>query len=165
MRQGLGFDAFYADAYPRVLRAVAPLAGTSAEAQDATQEAFARAYVRWAAVSEADSPEAWVIRVGKNLAISRLRRLRVAARHLFSHREEATDPMPGVVNRVDLVSALDGLPPKQRQILGLHYLEDVSVQDIATRMDMTPGNVKVNLHRGRAALRERLEGGGTHGAQ
>src|SRR5215469_15080635 len=72
------FDEFYANAASRVVRHAFALTGDPAEAQDIAQEAFARAWQRWPAVSRCDSPEAWVRRVATNLAVSRWRKLRVA---------------------------------------------------------------------------------------
>src|SRR5229473_7628061 len=72
------FDEFYSNAAARLVRHGYALTGDMAEAQDIAQEAFARAWQRWSAVRECDSPEAWVRRVATNLSASRWRRIRVA---------------------------------------------------------------------------------------
>lgn len=50
------FDAFYLEARQRVLRCVFLLTGDLGEAQDATQEAFVRAWQRWAALGPLEPP-------------------------------------------------------------------------------------------------------------
>ena len=49
------------------------------------------------------------------------------------------------------------LPTKQAQAVALHYLEDMSVNDIADVLDCSPNTVKVHLHKGRRTLAERLD--------
>ena len=68
------FSAFYAATYQRLLGQLVLLCGDRAEAEDALQEAFARAAVRWHRLRSYEAPEAWVRRVALNLT-------RMAARH------------------------------------------------------------------------------------
>ena len=65
------FDAFFSVSSPRVLRQLMFIAGDAREAEDVTQEAFERAWLRWAAVRKCESPEAWVRTVAHRLAVSR----------------------------------------------------------------------------------------------
>ncbi len=48
------------------------------------------------------------------------------------------------------------LPRRQAQVVTLHYLEDLSVADVAEVLDMAPGTVKKHLHDGRRTLARRL---------
>jgi RNA polymerase sigma-70 factor (ECF subfamily) len=52
--------------------------------------------------------------------------------------------------------AVRRLPDRQAEAIILHYLEELSVAEIAAVMDCAPNTVKVHLHRGRKALAERL---------
>ncbi|WFE58664.1 sigma-70 family RNA polymerase sigma factor [Micromonospora sp. WMMD712] len=70
------------------------------------------------------------------------------------------DPGEAVVVRAELVDALTGLPVLEREILVLHYLEDLSVQDCAQVCQVPVGTVKSRLHRARRLLREHLNGKG-----
>ncbi len=96
----LDFDEFYSGSAARLVRHGYALTGDMAEAQDIAQEAFARAWQRWAMVRDCDSPEAWVRRVATNLAASRWRRIRVARAaggHAAEHacaRRSAPTPSP-----------------------------------------------------------------------
>ena len=60
------FEAFYRDALDPVYRAVLVATRHPERAEDAVQEAFARALQRWDQVSGHDNPRAWVIRVALN---------------------------------------------------------------------------------------------------
>ena len=73
------FDLFYAGTSARILRQLVLLTGSQAEAEDVTQEAFERAWLRWSTVRTCASPEAWVRTVARRLAVSRWRRVRNAS--------------------------------------------------------------------------------------
>jgi RNA polymerase sigma-70 factor, ECF subfamily len=147
----VGFDQFYAAAAMRVVRHAYAMTGNLADAQDLAQEAFARAWQRWDSVSGYDSPEAWVRRVATNLATSRWRRdkaARGAARDLIQ-----AGLLPEVsADTVALVAGLRKLPERQRLVLVLHYLADLSVSQIAAELGCPAGSVKAWLSRGREAL-------------
>jgi DNA-directed RNA polymerase specialized sigma24 family protein len=70
------FEAFYQASYYRLVGQLTVMTGSLEDAEDAVQEAFARASTRWARLREYDAPEAWVRRVALNLATSGLRRTR-----------------------------------------------------------------------------------------
>jgi RNA polymerase sigma-70 factor, ECF subfamily len=56
-----------------------------------------------------------------------------------------------------LREALDGLPPRQRQVVTLRDLEGLSAREVCDVLDISEGNQRVLLHRGRSRLREALE--------
>jgi RNA polymerase sigma-70 factor (ECF subfamily) len=156
------FEDTYRAAFPAIVRSVRPLVDSTDEAVDVVQEAFARAYLRWASSADLDCLEAWVRTVAVNLALSRVRRLRTALRHVASQRtadfDLGEDPTTPVADRIDLVRALRRLPAKQREIVFLHYLSDTSVKDIATQLGISESSVKTTLHRSRSRLHECLGG-------
>ncbi len=55
------------------------------------------------------------------------------------------------------MAALDTLPERQRQVVVLRDLEGLSTPEVAAVLDLSEGNVRVLLHRGRMRLRELLE--------
>jgi RNA polymerase sigma-70 factor (ECF subfamily) len=146
-----GFAEFYHASYRRLAAQVYAYVGSAAEAEDAVQEAYLRAWRRWSVVSRYDDPVAWVRRVAWNLATSHLRRLATAARVL--RRQRPADPVAALSpNHVALVAALRTLPPRQRQAIVLHYIADMSVADVAVELG-TPRNTVLSwLSRGRARL-------------
>jgi RNA polymerase sigma-70 factor (ECF subfamily) len=148
------FDELYQSRYGDVVAMLHALLGDLGEAQDLAQEAFCRAWQRWATVSGYDEPLAWIRRVAMNLATSRWRRLRVARAHL--RRERPTD-VPGLgPDHVALVAALRRLPTDQRRAIVLHHLVDLPVAEVAHELQVAVGTVKSWLHRGRAALAAHL---------
>jgi RNA polymerase sigma-70 factor (ECF subfamily) len=144
------FDEFYLGSAARLVRHGYALTGDMGEAQDIAQEAFARAWQRWAMVRDCDSPEAWVRRVATNLAASRWRRIRVA-RAAAGHTTELHAPEVST-DTVALVSGLRTLPERQRTVLVLHYMCDMTVDQIAAELGCPTGSVKSWLSRGRTAL-------------
>ena len=89
-----GFDEFYRGSRQRVLGFVYVLTGNLAEAQDAVQEAYIRAWQRWPTVSRYDDPEAWLRVVASRIAVSRWRSLRSRARAYLRHGAEESMPAP-----------------------------------------------------------------------
>jgi len=145
------FDEFYAGAGSRLVGQLYAMTGDHAEAQDCVQEAFVKAWARRAHLDADGNPEAWVRTTAWRLSVSRWRRTTATVR-AYVRRGVADDvPEPGS-ERADLVAALRRINAEQRQVLVLHYLCDLSVEQIATETDCPPSTVKTRLHRGRAAL-------------
>jgi RNA polymerase sigma-70 factor (sigma-E family) len=161
------FDAFYRGARQRVLSCVYLVTGDLAEAQDAVQEAFTRAWTRWGVVGRYDEPEAWVRLVACRIATSRWRSMRSRARAYTRHGLSESDVAPPGTERVDVVAALRRLPDDQRVAIALHYLVGLPVADVARQTGAPVGTVKSRLSRGRRALADvltdpRLEPEGHH---
>ncbi len=153
-----GFDAFFAGHYGEVLRAVALAIGDAGRAEDLTQEAFARAFRKWATVAKLERPVAWVYVVALNAERSRWRRERLAPDERVARRPRSPDVAGGVLQAVVLRDALDRLPPRQRAAIVLRYLADLTVVDIAAVMRCAEGTVKATLHHALRNLRIDLEG-------
>ncbi|MEU1808632.1 SigE family RNA polymerase sigma factor [Micromonospora sp. WMMD1076] len=150
-----GFDEFYRGSRQRLLGFVYVLTGNLAEAQDAVQEAYIRAWQRWSTVRGYDDPEAWVRVVASRIAVSRWRSLRSRARAYLRHGAEESMPAPST-DTVEVVAALRRLPEEQRVALALYYLLGMPVAEVARETDAPVGTVKARLSRGRAALAELL---------
>jgi RNA polymerase sigma-70 factor (ECF subfamily) len=150
-----GFDAFYRATRQRMFACVYALTGDAAEAQDALQEAYARAWQRWSTVSGYADAEGWVRTVARRIAVSRWRqaRNRLAAYRRMGAPLSQPGPGPEVVA---LVAALAELPPAQRVTIVLHHLVDLPVAEVARETGVPVGTVKARLSRGRRALAELL---------
>jgi RNA polymerase sigma-70 factor (sigma-E family) len=147
------FDALAAVAY----RVAHRLLGEREDAEDVAQEALARAYARWPSV--AGHAEAWVARVATNLAIGRYRTRRRGAADVGppareGHGAGVADAL--VVDRLGLVDALRRLPRRQREVLVLRYLADLTEQDVADALGTSVGTVKQHAHRATTRLRVEL---------
>jgi RNA polymerase sigma-70 factor (ECF subfamily) len=146
-----GFDTFYRATRQRVYDCLYALTGSPAEAQDAVQEAYARAWQRWNTVGEYADPEAWVRTVARRIAISGWRHFRSGERAY--RRAGPPPPVPGPnPDHVVLVDALSRLSVAHRTAIVLHHLVGMSVVDIAREIGVPEGTVKARLARGRRAL-------------
>ncbi|MFY1700438.1 SigE family RNA polymerase sigma factor [Micromonospora sp. WMMA1923] len=150
-----GFDEFYRGSRQRLLGFVYALTGNLAEAQDAVQEAYIRAWQRWSTVSGYEDPEAWTRVVASRVAVSRWRSLRSRARAYLRHGAVESVAAPST-DTVAVVAALRRLPEEQRVALALYYLIGMPVAEVARETEAPVGTVKARLHRGRAALADLL---------
>jgi RNA polymerase sigma-70 factor, ECF subfamily len=150
------FEEFYQASYPRLVGQLMVLTGNLEDAEDAVQEAFARASTRWARLRAYDAPEAWVRRVALNLATSGRRRTRRQLTALARMLTATAEP-PRSTDRLAIEGGLRRLPLRHRQVLVLHYGADLPVEEIARQLRVPTGTVKSRLARARAALAVHLE--------
>jgi RNA polymerase sigma-70 factor (ECF subfamily) len=155
MRDPGDFDAFYAASVRRVTSQVYAMTGSRAEAEDITQEAFARAWQHWSRVSGYGDPEAWVRTVAFRIRVSIWRK---STNRLIAHRrhgppDQESDLSP---DYVAIVAALRRITPEQRRAIVLHHLVGLSVAEIAAETGVAVGTVKARLSRGRQALAPHL---------
>jgi RNA polymerase sigma-70 factor (ECF subfamily) len=149
------FEEFYAGTVRRMLGQLFPIIGDLHEAEEVVQEAFARASVRWARLRDYDVPEAWVRRVAMNLAADRARTLRRQTSAIL--KLSPPPEVPAVsVEALALAEALRTLPVRQRQVIVLHHLVDLPVEEVARTLGVRDGTVKSLLARGRRALAAKL---------
>lgn len=130
------------------MAAVALVAGSYDVAEDAVQEALARAWERGKTDTIRSLP-AWVTRVSLNLVRSRWRRIRAEA----AARKRLETPIP--TDRVviyDVQRALARLPSRQREVTVLRYYLGMDVGEIAGTLGVNEGTVKTQLFRARRAL-------------
>jgi len=157
------FERFYAAAFGRIAGQLFVVTGDLQDAEDVTQEAFARASVRWSRLRTYDLPEAWVRRVALRLATDRFRQAR---RRLAALRRPNPEPRaPAVsVEALALTEELRALPLGWRKAIVLHHLVGMPVEEAARTLGVPPGTVKTWLARGRRALAARLgeEQGAVH---
>ncbi|HTG48051.1 MAG TPA: RNA polymerase sigma factor [Actinomycetota bacterium] len=146
---------FLAGPFPRVVAAVALVAGSRAAAEDAVAEALARAWERSDRGDAIDSLPAWVTHVALNLSRSRLRRVRAEAR---ARERLVARPGPGRTedDRLDVERALATLPRRQREVVVLHYYLGLPVSEISALRGISEGTVKSTLHRARHAMAQAL---------
>lgn len=135
------------------------LLGNAAEAEDATQEAMARAWAARDDLREPDAFEGWLTRIVANVCRDRLRRRRlVQIVDLEAGGSlESADPFATFLNRDELGAALDALTPDQRIVVVLRFWADLPLEQIAARLDWPLGTVKSRLHHAIAALRAHME--------
>lgn len=148
-----GFERFFASSKGVVFAACLTMVGDEREyAADLTQEAFARALENWPIVSAHANPQAWVLRVARNLSTSHWRRA-MRAVHMGSPR-----PVPPVATEEQVVS--DGtvveimltLPRAQRVSTYLVIVAGYSIEEAARVIGCSASTVRTHLQRAREAL-------------
>ena len=134
------------------------------DAEDVVQETMLKVWNRREDWPQIDSMEAFCLTICRNLALDKTRRMDQHTETLdatidrmdYSH---GADPEAQAVqnDRIRLVRRLiDQLPEKQRTCLQLRDIEGKSYKDIATILDITEQQVKVNIFRGRQAVKEKF---------
>ncbi|MEE8601224.1 RNA polymerase sigma factor [Euzebya tangerina] len=154
---GEDFESVYAEHYTQVLGLAYVMSGRVDVAEEATQDAFIKLLAAMAA-GEVHNPPGWVRTAAVNLARSRLRRARTEFRAVLRLSRRRVEPLEldTTVESEEFWEHVRSLPPRQAEAVALHYLEDRSVRDVASLMDIAEGTAKALLHQGRAGLRRRL---------
>lgn len=131
------------------------------EAEDVTQEVFVRAYTQLATYKPAHKFSTWLLSIASHLAIDQLRRRRFLALPLedVPFLEWITDLGAGpeqsalMGEQQDEIQAyLQRLHSKYRAVIVLRYWYDLSYEEIAAALNLTPALVKARLHRARELL-------------
>lgn len=150
------FAAFVAARYRALVRTGLLMTGDLGHAEDLTQSALIRTYLAWSRLRDPANAEAYTRRT--------LVRLALRARRRGSAGEIAAGTRPGedaILHAgfgreelaMDVRRALAGLPPGQRAVLVLRYLDDQSEADTARLLGISAGTVKSRAARGLASLR------------
>ncbi|WP_222853781.1 RNA polymerase sigma factor [Fodinicola acaciae] len=143
-------------ACPRLVASLYAFTGDLAEAQDAVQEAFVRAAPRESRVMAAQSPEAYLCTMARNVARRRwMRAFQLRQRvEQMAITDRNLSPSP---DRVAVIRALGQLPKTHREALVRYHFGDQSVEDIAGALGASHNTVKSWLARGRTALAALLD--------
>ncbi len=135
------------------------LSGSSADAEDLTQEAFCKAQLNFSQLRDPKRAKPWLFSILRNAYLHRVR----DDRHLSVVPLEAVgdlaEPPPEPLPEIDperLQQALDELPESFRTPIILYYFEDFGYRDIAEQMELPIGTVMSRLARAKAHLRSRL---------
>jgi len=151
------------------------LTGCPAEAEDAAQDAFVRAYswLKSHAVDGTFQLRPWLYRITLNVVRNRLRRRQVPRAPLEAAGTQASQDGPSPAasaerseTRRELTAALAALPQRYREAVLLRHVEDLSYPEAAAVLARPVGTVKSDVHRGlaqlRAALQDQRIGGQVH---
>ena len=150
---GRDLSEFYSAEYPRLVGVLTLYCGDGELANDLAQEAMARACRDWSKVSGLDSPQAWVYRVGMNLAHSWFRRSFTGRRAMASAQGEPTAGDDDVTTRLAVRAEIVRLPRRQRAALVLRYFVDLPVAEVAVLMRCSEGTVRALTSQALSGLR------------
>ena len=160
----------------RIYRVLLGMLRDSDAAQTLTQECFLKAYRRRASFRGEARVDVWLLKIAVNLARDHRRsRWREFWRRSPSPPDEVEnlaqslpDPHASqervLLGREEVAcvwSAVETLPPQQRAVFVLRFVEEMSLEEIAEATSLKLGTVKTHLFRAVHAIRQRLKGGRT----
>jgi RNA polymerase sigma-70 factor (ECF subfamily) len=124
--------------------------------EDLVQDVFLSVYRRVHTLRDAAAFGGWLAQIARNRAADFHRREALNAPLREDHPLPSPDPETDEARRA--LQALRSLPEAYRETLALRLVEGMSGEEIAARTGLSPGSVRVNLHRGMKLLREKLGG-------
>lgn len=156
------FDELIRHYLKKVLRLVYLMVKDRSLAEDITQEVFLLAYKNLGKFRQESSMQTWVYRIAVNEAKKHLRSW--SFRHLFFKSEVDIEVVEGAESavlqndlRTRFAHLVMKLPHNYRQLIVLHYYEELSVEEIAVILEMTTGAVYTKMHRARQKLKALME--------
>jgi RNA polymerase sigma-70 factor, ECF subfamily len=164
------FEAFVRRYQDMVYGTAVRLLGSPAEAEDAAQTVFLKAFERFDEVGASPAAAGWLKTATRNVCLNHLSRYR-ARWQFFSELTRAdggdyadllVSPISHALDlehaelREELERALRALPDHQRVPLVLFHFEELNYQEIADILGASLGKVKTDIHRGREALKRLL---------
>ncbi len=145
------FARLYAD-YVRMVHAILLGRVPRRDVDDLVQDVFITAYTRLAELREPAAFGGWLATIARNRATDYLRQTR--------EQVELPPEMPGgeaiEADTMAILDAIRKLPDAYRDTLLMRLVEGMTGAEIADRSGLTPGSVRVNLHRGMKLLRDKL---------
>jgi RNA polymerase sigma factor (sigma-70 family) len=147
---------------PRLFYFIRRLVHHEADAWDVLQETWVRVLHGIGSLSDPRSLAPWLYRVARNTALGHARSREPPHASLEDHPDaNASDPAGGRLEFEDAEQVHRGLLAlslPHREVLTLYFLEDLSVEEVATVLGVPPGTVKSRLHYAKQALRKVIEG-------
>ena len=138
--------------------------GNVRDAEDATQEAFIRAYQFFERYDLNRPLGPWLVRIAINVCLNRVEGQKVDS-ELDEELSPAADPKPDpeiqtmLRDRDDIVrNELSRLPPRYRAVIELRHFQELSYEEIADVLKRPLSDIKSDLFRARKLLAERLKG-------
>ena len=147
--------------FARAVHAVALAKLAAADAHDVVQDVFAQAHQQLGELREPAAFPGWIMTLARRRAID-AQRLEISRRrrHDGEPASQATAPHPALaLDAHRALTAIRALPESYAEILLMRLVEDLDGYEIAERTGLTPGSVRVTLHRGMTMLRAALQGG------
>jgi len=141
---------------------VAKLIGDQDAALDVLQEVWLKTFRTIGRLAKPQQLRPWLYQLARGLAIDRVRKDRADTRREQEHAADPTvwtdEPIFGVEEADAVHRALDALDLKYREVLVLHFLEELSVSEVAVIVNCPEGTVKSRLYHAKKVLRSALGG-------
>jgi RNA polymerase sigma-70 factor (ECF subfamily) len=159
------YDAFYRAVIKKTVLRAFLLYGDWHQAQDAAQDALMAAYQQWETkISRRPKHEQWlfILRVLANNRNSSLRRMNVHGKamtllHSRLTRSQSIVHVETDIQAREAIRLMRTLPPRQRLIAVLHWVEDMPLAEISSILGISASATREHLARARATLRKQLD--------
>ena len=141
---------------------VASLTGNLDSALDVLQEVWIKAFRGIRKLKDPGSLRSWLYSIAYGIAVDRIRKnyaREQAEKVQFEEFDEAAEQSFAEEDADAIHSALSQIGLKHREVLVLHFLEDLSLAEIATVVGCSEGTVKSRIHYAKRAMKEILSGG------
>lgn len=126
------------------------------DAEDAVQDVFLKYFTSPKSFNDPEHEKAWFIRVTSNYCKDVMRKRTVRSTVGLDEISELEDY--GIEKEGgEVLNSIFALPEKYRAVFVLHYLEQMSVTDVAKSLGLSQSAVKMRLSRGRELLKEKLD--------
>lgn len=147
------------DHYASLYRYAYRLTGSSADAEDLTQETFCKAQRNFGQLRDAERSRGWLFTILRNAFIERVNESKQHPSVPLEWAGDVAEPLPEPLPDLDperLQAALSELPVDYRMPIILFYFEGFGYKDIAEHLEVPIGTVMSRLSRAKAHLRGRL---------
>jgi RNA polymerase sigma-70 factor, ECF subfamily len=163
------FEKFVASFRSKLFHYSWMMCGQADDAEDVAQETLLKAFQNLSQLRQPDRVRAWVFHIAKNVCLMRRRKSLFAPAEVIPMEELSPDVEPSdgellpdaALLQTELRSILDRvileLPPLYRTVVLLRDIEELSTEETAQILDVSPDAVKTRLHRGRSAMRQKLD--------
>jgi len=133
-------------------------AGERSRVDDLLQETFSAALITWKAGKADDVTLPWLLTVARNKLIDAYRKLEREQKHLARAAQlQRADPLPTASDATDALACVRRLPPMQRAVIALRFVDDLPLAEVAALLGKRVGAVDSLQRRALAALRIMLE--------
>jgi len=144
--------------WPSLVRYATLLCGDAVEAEELVQSALVRVALRWPFVRDKENPDGYVKRAIVHGQINGWRRVGRRETVVPELPEVAAPDALSALHEHDAIRrALATLPPRQRAVVVLRYLDDRSEQETAALLGCSVGTVKSQTFKALAKLRETVQ--------
>jgi RNA polymerase sigma factor (sigma-70 family) len=151
------FELFFEAERRQLFRALYLITGSTADAEELTQDAFLKVWERWDRVKRMENAAGYLYRVALNASRSRYRRFLLSAKHVFTTTDIAEDPYPAADARDALERALRRLTPRQRSALAVSELLDLGSERTGELLGISPSTVRNLVANAHDVLRTVME--------
>lgn len=158
-----GFEDLVAVMERPLLYYATKLTGNAETALDVLQEVWIKVFRTIRKLNDPGSLRPWLYRITHGVAVNRVREHVSRERAEEAHgagTQDAAEPLFTKDDAAAIHDALNGLTPKHREVLVLHFLEEFSLAEIAMVVGCSEGTVKSRIHYAKREMKQILSGGG-----